>query len=655
MKFSIQSLILWARNKELGFREVIFPLQNGVNIITGASKTGKSAIIPIIDYCLGAGECTIPVGVIRDTCEWFGVLLNLEDEQILVCRHEPGPQKNTGDMFFKRGNALTIPNELEGNITVEQVKNTLNTLFSLSFIDIDPTTHDNFTARPSYRDLMAFIFQPQNVIANNRVLFYNIERIEHKKKLINMFPYVLGALNSDMLALIQERDRLIKERDRILRDLNNIKNVAETWKQEVLTWLSQSREMGLTLFNTDENSDFGSQINELKKIVLKNEHDSSIVANNITGMSNELLQLSREEQQLSIDLSVERKRYNAMITLDDSKKSYEKSLKTQVQRLDISGWLRTLSINLICPICGCKHDDLTSLNELCDAMSEIERQSGALRGMSNSYEREFNIVKTNIEVLTEKLTAIRKRINIESAISQKTLNTRYTLSSIARFLGNMEFAIKTYERIGTDGELEEKLGTLNNRISELNKTLNDYAQKEKETAALKYIQQVANTIIKELDVEDPDNPIEFVIRDLTIKIRTKSGRSDYFWEIGSAANWLSYHIAISLAFQKFFQERMGIAVPNFLIFDQPSQVYFPQRNLKENTTAEEDIALVVDEDKAAVTRIFAALSNYIKNAKADLQIIVMEHADEDIWGDFDNIALVERWRGDEKLVPIVWQ
>ena len=34
----------------------------------GASKTGKSAVIPIIDYCLASGKCSIPVGTIRRAC-----------------------------------------------------------------------------------------------------------------------------------------------------------------------------------------------------------------------------------------------------------------------------------------------------------------------------------------------------------------------------------------------------------------------------------------------------------------------------------------------------------------------------------------------------------------------------------------------------------
>jgi hypothetical protein len=655
MKFSINSLILWARNKEFGYRQVKFTIKD-VNVITGASKTGKSAIIPIIDYCLGATDCTIPVGIIRDHCSWFGLLFDLEDEQILLCRKEPEQQKSTGKMYILRDKNIKIPNEIEdGNITVDQVKNILNELFSLSFIDIDPISPTNFSARPSYRDLMPFIFQPQNVIANNRILFYNIEKMEHKKRLINIFPYILGAVNTEILLATQERDRLSKEYDKLVRDLDNIKNVSEGWKQEILTWLSHSRELGLTTFKANSTTNFEQLIDELKKIVIKNENDSSIVATNVTDVSDELLELRAEEQKLSMELSAARKRHDAMMALDDSKKHYDASLQVQRNRLDISSWLRSLSSDTICPICGeSPTKPNKTLDDLCYAISEIEKQSEIIQQTSTSFDREFNIVKDNIDRLVRNLTAIRKRIKEECVKHQPNANTKYTLANVSRFLGNIEFAIKTYERIGTDSDLEKQCLLLNSKIDELNKLINDNMRDKKEEAALLFIQQEASMIIKQLDVEDPDNPIEFDKTNLTIKVKTADGRDNYLWEIGSASNWLSYHISISLAFQKFFQERKAIAMPNILVLDQPSQVYFPQKEMKEGSTVEEEAKLIEDEDKAAVKKIFATLSTYVKTAKSDLQIIVMEHADEDIWGEFDNIKLVERWRGENKLIPLDW-
>lgn len=153
-----------------------------------------------------------------------------------------------------------------------------------------------------------------------------------------------------------------------------------------------------------------------------------------------------------------------------------------------------------------------------------------------------------------------------------------------------------------------------------------------------------------MDVEHPDDPIEFLIKDLTIKVKNITGRDDYLWEIGSASNWLAYHVATILAFQSFFQVKGNVSVPNFVIFDQPSQVYFPQ-HMNPN---DEDEIKIKDEDKEAVRKIFTSIESFLKQVNNTVQIIVTEHADSDIWGDIEVVHLVERWRGKDKLIPQEW-
>ena len=57
------------------------PFQTGsVSIITGKSKTGKSAVGDIIEYCLGGKDCNIAEGVVRDNVAWYGLLLQIGRE-----------------------------------------------------------------------------------------------------------------------------------------------------------------------------------------------------------------------------------------------------------------------------------------------------------------------------------------------------------------------------------------------------------------------------------------------------------------------------------------------------------------------------------------------------------------------------------------------
>ena len=75
MKFSIAKLIVWPRDSSKSPRVVSFA-ETGINLITGASRSGKSAIIKIVDYCLGSRTCNIPkLGPIRRSSSWYGVLV----------------------------------------------------------------------------------------------------------------------------------------------------------------------------------------------------------------------------------------------------------------------------------------------------------------------------------------------------------------------------------------------------------------------------------------------------------------------------------------------------------------------------------------------------------------------------------------------------
>ena len=182
-----------------------------VNIITGASRTGKSAVTPIIDYCLRSHSCSIPVNTIRQACSWFGVLVITGQGQKLFARREPESQQATDDMFVLEGPEVEIPNRIPSKTTTaEQVRRSLDELAGLTKLDF--SAGDNAvtsrSGRPSFRDMAAFTFQPQNVVANPDVLFYKADTYDHRQKLRTIFPYVLNAITPEQMAKEHELDGL---------------------------------------------------------------------------------------------------------------------------------------------------------------------------------------------------------------------------------------------------------------------------------------------------------------------------------------------------------------------------------------------------------------------------------------------------------------
>jgi hypothetical protein len=53
-------------------------------------------------------------------------------------------------------------------------------------------------------------------------------------------------------------------------------------------------------------------------------------------------------------------------------------------------------------------------------------------------------------------------------------------------------------------------------------------------------------------------------------------------------------------------------------------------------------------------RIFRALSEAVTRTKKRLQIVVIDHVGEAYWKGIPNIHVIERWRGDDALIPSNW-
>lgn len=73
-----------------GDRRVLEFTTGALNVVTGESKTGKSALLDIVEYCLGRDTMQMPVGPITSTVSWYAALFDLDGGRAFVAR--PAPQ-----------------------------------------------------------------------------------------------------------------------------------------------------------------------------------------------------------------------------------------------------------------------------------------------------------------------------------------------------------------------------------------------------------------------------------------------------------------------------------------------------------------------------------------------------------------------------------
>ncbi len=655
MQLQLKRLVLWPRNEKLEPRVVSFA-PNTLNVITGASKTGKSAVIPIIDYCLGSERCAVPVKTIRDTCAWFGIVITTSEGEKLLARREPGGLLSTGDMFLLEGETVEIPRTVPGkNTSADSVKRMLDRLAGLSNLGFDPSgPAGGFKGRPSFRDLLAFAFQPQNIVANPDVLFFKADTMEHKEKLRTIFPYVLGAVTPDVLARRWEVEQLVRDLRRKERELEAQRNASTKWNAELQNWVSEARELGLLAPSEGaphpQNDD---PLAALERIVTKTSVDAQVSDTALDAAAKENADLEKEESTASLRLAETKTRLDNMTMLQAAVTDYSGALQKQRERLHLSRWLRDLAqtAQTTCPVCGGNFDHANGeLDALCDALANVEATARQIAPVPAAFDKELVQVRAQVRKLTDSLNGIRARKRAIEERSKRVKEERLSRASVDRFLGRMEQALKVLRAPDGDPALAADVADLKARLEERRKGLSDIDAQRRQKAALDRVSRTMARMLPALDSERPNDPAELNINDLTIRVTSSSGRQDFLWEIGSGANWLSYHVASMIGLHALFLSQKDNPAPSLLVLDQPSQVYFP-RTLAKEVKAGDDPTLG-DEDVVAVRKVFVTLASATRE-NVGLQILVLDHASKEVWGDV-GVHIVDEWRGGQALVPASW-
>lgn len=653
MQFQILEVILWPKNPKLAPR--ILPFEQGkVNVITGKSRTGKSALIPIIDYCFGSDSCSIPVNLIRDTVAWFGVLVHTSEGQKLIARREPGSQPKSNECYLLEGDRVSIPSSIPGkSLTTSELKDLFNRLSGLSSLnfkfDDGPI---GFKGRPSFRDLMAFVFQPQNIVANPDVLFFKTHTFEHRERLKTIFPYVLGAVTPEALAKRHELTELLKELRKKERELSVAKQVSQQWISQIDTKLSQAAEYGL-IGPASSPASFDEKLSLIRHVVDKSKSEVSTSLSAIHESVKKLDELEEQEGKLSSSLVSLKRRYSEAMRLRRSSAQFESALTVQRDRLSIANFINEqVQSAEACTFCGSTSD--RAVKQTGRMIQELQKLENAIVEVHEAPTRlndEIYRLRKQIREAAGSLDSIQSIRSDLQKSSKLASQKHYSALSVSRFIGTLEESLHLYESISTDSKLNQEVEDLSAAVETLRSEIDFTQSKKREENALSKISMHISRLLPLLDCERPNDPVEFSVPDLNVLVKGED-RVDSLSEIGSGSNWLSYHLATLLAFQNLFLNQESSPVPSFIVFDQPSQVYFP--TIPSRNKQEDYDFLDADVDTEAVRMIYSTLSQFTIAADGRFQAIVVDHAGEDVWKNLPGVLMTEEWRNEKALIPSEW-
>lgn len=663
MDFKILKIILWPKKSGFSKKEIDFSLDE-VNVIVGDSQTGKSAIIPIMDYCLGSSKCTIPVGPIRKAVAWFGMLIEAAGVQMLVARQEPGQQQSTNQMFFAEGKVVNVPENIEeANRTTEQVVNRFNQLSQLPSLDFATDRDDKkpYESRPSFKDFLAFCFQSQHIIANPYTLFHEADTIDHKLKLRTIFPLALGLIQSDTLELQRRLNLLqeeLKQKNGVLADKNKIR---DAWQAEIRGNYIRAVELGLLKYvpfpdDTWRLQDFIFYLQQIPERV--KEMRFPLVSEGISQqVSRYIERLQRTEAEVTNELEGKLYQLSVMRSFKSGTSNYELALRQQQSRLEPinNGWLHNkLSKKEACPVCG--SDELKSAGVVENLIAHSINLGDKIRNVQSSksvLDKEITEMEVDVLELEKQLNNIRQQLESLGQQHEHIQRQQKSVEAVFRYVGRIEQNLQNLQETQVESELLVSIQGLQDQIALLQRQLAGSSRLEEKEAVMRRIGQTIVFYKKILKVEDAENPTEIDDKQLTLRITSTDNRQDHLWEIGSGSNWMGYHLSTILALHEYFLTLVNRShVPTFAVFDQPSQAYFPDPK-KVKSNKEEPLQ---SDDLLRVQAIFEAFSTFLERTKRRCQIIVLEHASKDYWGKVSRIRQIggNRWTKENALVPSEW-
>lgn len=661
MKFYLEKIILWPVNKANKLEVIEFSTDK-VNVIHGRSGTGKSSIVSIIDYCLGASRCSIPVGLIRNQVDWFGVVACINNNKVLICRRSPQNKQVSREFFVKSFdvNAL-IPESLVSNFNDLKLKNLFNNRI-LKISDLPQTTDEEskgFDAKASYRDLAAFNFLPQHIVANPNTLFYKADSSEHKERLKKILPLALGIVDNQYL--IQERLRAIKirERDNLIKKQNATRREINAWTGDINNLWFKAIELGL--IEDDIENTLEDKIEKFKNIIEINKNDeilsfinkpNYIYSNNIFGE----LRLKEERIQREIDKIIIKIR--KVESLTSRANDFSSAVKLESSRVVNFEWLKAkLSEESYCVACGSNTNQLSVLmNNLDEKVRRINRLSGVL------YENpiadvEIENLKSDLLKNQNKLHEIRRNIlalEIDNSNKQGSLNKIYVL------IGRVQALLINYNENNNEDDLSLQIQELNSEIQRIDLFFMNSGKLDLEYRTNKEIGGLIKLYADKFELENRGS-ITLDKVELTLRFdKHNPDIKEFLWEVGSGENWMGYHISTFLALHEYFSKQKNSPIFNFLVIDQPSQVYFPTAvsgyNELDNLSVYDNLENYSrNHDLNATKRIFEMLEYGLKRSNYSYQIIVLEHADQSIWGNLKNTIEVRNWKSiDDGLIPKDW-
>lgn len=635
----IRRIVLYSKR---GFiRDLPFELGK-VNIITGPSERGKSAILAIIDYCLGARSLGVPAGVIPDTVAWYALELDFRGDRLYIARPGvPDSQRASATWHLSAGGFTSPPKmtELQPTYKRDDMLDRISAKLGIGTTLIPRSDGDIVRQKLTARSALIYSLQKQNEIANPDIFFHRQGDPRIAQLIRDTLPYYLGSIDADVIA----KQGQLKAKRRQARDLQRLidtaKSTADYEDADAAYLLIEAKRYGLLPPDTPTDASAKASISLLEDAELRSRKvDIDDTSEQLRVLTDTLRSLSAQRENI-------KRQIDSLELFGVDQIGVLAGANEQRARLRSVELIADDAIDSeICPLCD------SHTERLPPKAREIRRSLAAVANELNFVSVDQSRLQeaiaerrgTLIEV-TERIVMTRAhigRLRDEDLRLQDMLELR---NAAARVGGMIQMFLRNaLVASETDREnAEMEMAALQAAIESLEEETDFAGLKARTNTFLGSIGSKITAWARENSLAYSSGLLTFDMRGPTLVNETENG-SISLSRFGSGKNWVWYHLLGHLALHSWFIDR-NRPTPRFLAIDQPSQVYFPgSENLGDETDFEE------------VLRIYRWLIKTTEKLDGEFQIILTDHARFPDNAEFVAHVAHDWWEADGALVPPSW-
>ncbi|WKN46679.1 DUF3732 domain-containing protein [Nocardioides sp. Arc9.136] len=649
------SLALYSRNGE---REVI-PFQLGrLNVITGQSKTGKTVLVKLIDYCLGRSDVPASAGGVERALGWVGALWQFADGgRAFVGRPIPAGSaaENTEVMLVIGDGHLTPvdPGALAPNTNTRTMRLELGSRIGITESQIDPpagAVREPLRTHLGHAALLCV--QNQDEISNSMRLFHRSGQRGIDEALRDTIPYFLGAVPPDQALLKATLRQETRRLQRLERDLREADSASKEIDEDLRSLLTEAVEAGLA-----EQPDPGEGLTRPE--LISRLHQAARGQVTAPGESVTRQQDSRRRDQAELAIAEDEldqlmQQRSLLLEETEGGSAYADALDVQLGRLTSLNLLPLDSeqegagaeASEVCPVCGSSQANpdpssaqmRAALDQLSDRLRNVRTASPAKSAALDRLNWRIEEAQARVRQARSVLEA---SFGADATVGRAAIRRQdFTRGRIDAILARAPEADDTHR-----DALRERITLAEQAVAELTLQLSDDTARERLNSRLLAVGRDLTAYARRLELEHSEQDVRIDLARLTV-IADVDDNPVPLHRIGSAENWIGYHIAGHLALHQTFI-RHERPVPRLLVIDQPSQGHYPSEVAKRSGRADTDV------DELAVRRLYELMNEFTEQNPGQFQIIAVDHADID--RDWFQNAVVDNWRGQGKaLIPAAW-